>query len=107
MVKKPIVDVIRRYFKILAQEGLEPSFGVVFGSQVNGDIHKWSDIDILVVSPQLDKKRRYKEVALLWGVAALVDSRIEPIPCGEVQWLEDDGIPIIEIARREGEIVYA
>jgi len=35
-------------------------------------------------------------------VAARTDSRIEPIPCGERQWIEDDVTPIIEIARREG-----
>jgi hypothetical protein len=28
------------------------------------------------------------------------------VPCGERRWLEDDGSPIIEIARREGIEVY-
>jgi hypothetical protein len=43
----------------------------------------------------------------LWRLAARVDSRIEPIPCGSRQWREDDGSAIIEIARREGEILKA
>jgi hypothetical protein len=30
------------------------------------------------------------------------DSRIEPIPCGERQRLEDDESVMIEVARREG-----
>jgi len=31
--------------------------------------------------------------------------RIEPIACGEREWLEDDSRAIIEIARREGEVI--
>ena len=45
--------------------------------------------------------RRY--VDLLWCQAARVDSRIEPIACGEKQWQEDDSSIILEMARREGE----
>jgi hypothetical protein len=42
---------------------------------------------------------------MLWRLAAQTDSRIEPIPCGERQWLEDDASAIIEIARREDETI--
>jgi len=41
----------------------------------------------------------------LWHITAKTDSRIEPVACGEKQWQEDDSSAIIEIARREGEIV--
>jgi hypothetical protein len=40
-------------------------------------------------------------------LAARTDSRIEPIPCGERQWWEDENSLVIEIARREGEQVVA
>ena len=38
----------------------------------------------------------------LWCLAARIDSRIEPIPCGEREWERDDSRAVIEIARREG-----
>ena len=38
-------------------------------------------------------------------VAAHTDSRIEPIPVGERQFLTDDSRAIIEIARREGQVI--
>lgn len=60
---------------------------------------------MIVVSPEYDRARTYENTALLWRVAGVVDPRIEPIACGEVQWREDDGTPIIEIARREGVVV--
>lgn len=39
----------------------------------------------------------------LAAVAARIDSRIEPFPCGARQWREDDSSAIIEIARLHGE----
>jgi hypothetical protein len=58
---------------------------------------------VVVVSPQFDGAIRRSDVDLLWRQAARTDSRIEPVACGERQWVEDDSSAIIEIARREGE----
>jgi uncharacterized protein len=46
-------------------------------------------------------------INLLWQIAARVDSRTEPIPCGSKQWREDDSSAILAIARREGEVLEA
>ena len=46
-----------------------------------------------------------RDIDLLWRLAAKEDSRIEPIPCGERQWDEDVSSAIVEIARREGEMI--
>ena len=80
-------------------------FAVVFGSQTTGHPDRWSDIDLLVVSPKFDGQRDRRDIDLLWRLAAQTDSRIEPIPCGEIQWREDTSSAIVEIARREGQIV--
>jgi hypothetical protein len=63
------------------------------------------NIDLVVVAPEFDRDRDRKEIGRLWRIAAHIDSRVEPIPCGEKQWRDDDGSAIIEIARREGELV--
>ncbi|NQU06287.1 MAG: nucleotidyltransferase domain-containing protein [Calditrichaeota bacterium] len=105
MASQSIINSIRKYLKAVGERGIKPSFGVLFGSYVTGNAHEWSDIDLMVVAKRYDQDYKHKDVSLLWRVAALVDSRIEPIPCGEKQWEEDDGIPIIEIVRREGEII--
>ena len=106
MLDRSIIESVKRYLRTLIDYGLTPSFGVVFGSHVSGGVHEWSDIDLMVVADRYDQQYQHDDVALLWKVAGRVDPRIEPIPCGERQWEEDDGTPIIEIARREGEIVY-
>jgi hypothetical protein len=103
MVDPTIVMVVRNYLQTVHDSGLEVHFGVVFGSQSQGKADEWSDIDLLVVSPRFDNLSNRQDVDLLWRLAARSDSRIEPIPCGERQWLEDNSSAIVEIARREGE----
>lgn len=87
------------------KEGIVIRFGVVFGSQVTGQADRWSDIDLLVVSPRFDGSRDRRDIDLMWRLAARTDSRIEPIPCGERQWKDDVSSAVVEIARRKGETV--
>jgi uncharacterized protein len=103
MVDPSVVKSVRDYLISLQREGIVVRFGIVFGSQATDKTDQWSDIDLLVVSPHFDGPRSRKDVDLLWRLAARSDSRIEPIPCGERQWDEDDTSAILEIARREGE----
>ena len=107
MLEQSVLISVREYLVAVKKAGVEVEFVVVFGSQVNGRCHEWSDIDLLVVSPQFDDMKDRKGINLLWRLAARVDSRIEPIPCGLRQWWDDDVSAIIEIARREGEILRA
>jgi len=102
VVDKSIVKSLRAYIRALRARGIKASFVVVFGSWAKGRADEGSDIDVVVVSPQFDKHIRLSDVGLLWLVAAEIDNRIEPIPCGEKQWTDDDSSAIIEIARREG-----
>jgi predicted nucleotidyltransferase len=105
LVDKSIVESVRKYLLTLDGKGFPISFGVVFGSYATGSADKWSDIDLLVVSSKFDGPSERVDIDELWRTAARTDSRIEPIPCGERQWLEDDSSHIIEIARREGELI--
>jgi predicted nucleotidyltransferase len=103
MVDESIIATVQNYLQTLRNHGLVVRFGIVFGAQATGKVDPWSDIDLLVVSPRFDDRYNRQEVDLLWRLAARIDSRIEPIPCGERQWQEDDSSAIVEIARREGE----
>ncbi len=102
MADPSVLEVVRRYLRNLAEQGILARMGVVFGSYAAGHPDQWSDIDLLVVAAAFDGAYPREAVNSLWRVAARTDSRIEPIPCGERQWLEDAVTPLIEIARREG-----
>src|SRR3972149_8420749 len=106
MVDESIGKIVQKCLQALNNHGLAVRFGIVFGSQVKGRTDRWSDIDLLVVSPRFDRQRDRRDIALLWRLAARSDSRIEPVPCGDRQWQEDDTSPIVEIARREGEQIF-
>jgi predicted nucleotidyltransferase len=105
MVDEAIIKSVKNYILAVNKQSAKVSFAVIFGSQVKGNANEWSDIDLLVVSPDFDIKIERSQINQLWRIAGRTDSRIEPIPCGEKQWQEDDSSAIIEIARREGEIV--
>ena len=100
MVDPIIIESVRNYLEKVQKEGIVIRFGVVFGSQVTGQADRWSDIDLLVVPPRFDGSRDRRDIDLMWRLAARTDSRIEPIPCGELQWSA-----VVEIARRKGETV--
>ncbi|MBM4019372.1 MAG: nucleotidyltransferase domain-containing protein [Planctomycetes bacterium] len=102
MLDPSIVKTVQVYIQAVRSSGIEPKFVIVFGSWAKGCADEWSDIDLVVVSPLFDRARRLKDALLLWEVAAETDCRIEPVPCGEKQWTDDDSSAILEIARREG-----
>ena len=105
MVDKAVRASVETYLRKVRESGVSVRYGVIFGSQATGFSSALSDIDLLVVSPRFDERRERKDINMLWHIAARTDSRIEPIPCGERQWFDDDSSAIIEIARREGEVV--
>jgi predicted nucleotidyltransferase len=105
VVNEAIALIVKKYLISLSQYDIPVTYGVVFGSQARGEAGQWSDIDLLVVSSRFDMKRERADKNLLWRVAARIDSRIEPIPVGQEQFLTDDANAIIEIARREGQII--
>jgi predicted nucleotidyltransferase len=105
MVDAAIVEAVRKYLAEVCAAGIHARRAVVFGSRVRGDSRPDSDIDILVIAPEFDRPRDRSLSAVLWRLRASTDFRIEPIGVGERQWTEDDVSPIIEIARREGEVV--
>jgi predicted nucleotidyltransferase len=105
MVARTVVEAVQFYLRVVRESGIPVSFGVVYGSQARGTARADSDIDLLVVSPHFDGKKDFDEVNKLWRLTSRTDSRVEPIPVGEREWVEDDSRAIVEIARREGQVV--
>jgi predicted nucleotidyltransferase len=107
MLAESILTAVTNFVAAVEEQGIPVEMAVVFGSQVTGLAHAWSDIDLLLVSPAFDDMKDRSGINLLWRLAARIDSRIEPIPCGSRQWREDDSSALIEIARRQGEVLKA
>ena len=102
MADTALVDVVRTYLAAVRRSGIHASRAILFGSSARGEAGPHSDIDLLVIAPEFDSPDAADKSALLWELRASTDSRIEPIPVGEREWEEDEGTPVIEIARQEG-----
>lgn len=102
MVDQSVIDSVRRYLSALREAGIHVQKGVIFGSFARGEAHKDSDIDLMVIAPEFDESHDYELRSRLWQCTVRADTRIEPIACGVREWIEDDEIPIFEIARKEG-----
>ncbi len=106
MVASDVREKIGTYIAAVRALGVPVRRAILFGSWARGEAGEWSDIDLVVVSPVFDAPHARREVGLLWDALAATGGYIEPVPCGERRWEEDDGSPVIEIARREGVEVY-
>ena len=107
MVSQAIHVVVRQYLAALAEVGIHAQRAVLFGSHANGTADQRSDIDLVVIAPELEPPADRLLVNKLWELRATTDSRVEPIPCGQREWETDQSRPILEIARREGILVAA
>ncbi len=105
MVDESVIRSVRNYLRALVDKGIQKPYGVIYGSHATGRTHEWSDIDLIVVSNHFDPMHTRQDRDMLWIVAGRIDNRIEPIPCGAKQWEDDDSSAIIEIARREGQVI--
>jgi predicted nucleotidyltransferase len=105
MADAAVENIVKEYLNKLKQQGFNISFGVIFGSQALNTASSLSDIDLVVVSPDFNEKLNCKILDNLWITAGRTDSRIEPIPCGRQQWNSENCAPIIDIARKEGQII--
>jgi len=106
MARKTIVKSVQEYLQYVNAQGIPVSYGVLFGSRVKNKAHKWSDIDVLVVSPHFDEVQTAEDHEKLWMFAARTNKLIEPIPVGKKQYEENKSSLILEAAHREGQIIY-
>lgn len=105
MVDSSIIAIVRRYLDTVMRAGIPAEKAIIYGSFARGEQRKDSDIDVLVLSPLFDRLKESKVLDLLWRLTRQVDIRIEPIAVGVREFDEDDGSPLIGVARRDGFVV--
>ncbi len=101
MVKKEIVKVLQRFVKGLKEENIRIDKIILYGSMTTGKAHKYSDIDIAVVSPDFGRDR-FEEGVRLRHIASHIDLRIEPVPISLKAYKEDTWLPLIYEIRTKG-----
>lgn len=105
MLSESVVLIVKQYLAAIRAAGIHAQRAIIFGSHVRGTAGPWSDIDLVVIAPELNDPTGHEYIDKLWELRAVTDSRIEPVACGEREWDRDTSRPILEIARREGVVV--
>lgn len=95
-------DKIKSFLQKLRNAGYHISRAYIFGSYVSGKIDEWSDIDVVVVSPQISDDR-FEERIRLTEIALSIDDRIEPLPFSIEGFNDDD--PLVRQIKNQGILI--
>lgn len=77
VASRKIKKAIEKFSQELRKSKFNFQYIYLFGSYARGQEHKWSDIDVAVVSDVL-KNNWEKRQIVLWRASRKTDSRIEP-----------------------------
>jgi len=102
MVKRTIPKRVEKKINLLKdnlkQDGVPISRMYLFGSYAKGNAHKWSDIDICVVSPKFGKEIKDPFMYMWMKQSELNDFELEPIGFTPKDFREGDSL-IAEIKK--------
>ena len=101
MVDERIIKMVREYLKELVSNGLNITKAYIYGSYARGTVTEESDIDLLLIAPEFDKKID-EYLPLIWLSTRKSNYKIEPVPIGEKKFEENESSPLIEAVRIEG-----
>lgn len=89
--------IAKRFGRLLKAKNFPLASVYLFGSYARGDFHKWSDIDVAVIS----KLKRYseKKAMSLMFIKGEIDERIEPHYFISREFKDDGNILAYEIRR--------
>ncbi len=77
MDKKEVIEKLKKYKKLLSKE-LSFDEMILFGSYSQGNAKKDSDIDVAIISDEIEGDY-FETRPLLWKIRREVDDRIEPV----------------------------
>ena len=100
MVKKSILNKLRRFRRLLEKEGVPVSKLLLYGSYARGEARKESDIDVCVVSPAFGKDY-LGERFYLFHKAPEIDPLIEPVPFSLKDYRKNRVSPLLHQIRKE------
>ncbi|MBN2209156.1 MAG: nucleotidyltransferase domain-containing protein [Candidatus Coatesbacteria bacterium] len=105
MVDRSVIQTVRHYLAVLLRQGIPVKYSVLFGSYARGDQRAESDVDLFVVSEAFqDDWPKWNE--RVWELTAYSDAMIEPTPVTEDELVNDNTSLRLEMARREGIVIY-
>ena len=98
--KDEALDIVRRYKELIAPRFSPDTKVMMFGSYSKGMAHEWSDIDVAVIVPKIEKGKWFDTSVSLGRDVDKVSLLIEPIL---LEYNEDS--PIYREVMRTGIVI--
>ncbi|MBI2415912.1 MAG: nucleotidyltransferase domain-containing protein [Candidatus Kerfeldbacteria bacterium] len=99
-IPQPIRRTVKQYVSRLEKNGLPVQSAFIFGSYAKGNYHKWSDVDVCIISSALKRKR--DPMAYLWRSKNNEDDNIMLAPVGFTPKDFVDESPLVWEIKRTG-----
>jgi len=94
-----IIDIVKRFLDKLNEIGIDIEAAYLYGSYVKRKQHKWSDIDVVIISSDFSEDR-FDERVRLTMIASEIDDRIEPVPFRPEDFIDED--PLVWEIKKTG-----
>lgn len=98
-IEAVVLNNVQLFLDKLRQNGFTISGAYIFGSYARGQVDKWSDIDVAIISPQIGNDR-FEERIRLTELAVFIDDRLEPLPFNPESFSDED--PFVRQIINEG-----
>lgn len=98
---KKIEKDVKEYIDVLKKDKLPIKKVIVFGSQAKKTPHRWSDIDVCIISPKF--KDNFKALHYLLIKSYQVKALIEPHPFHPKDFVNED--PVVWEIKKTGIII--
>jgi predicted nucleotidyltransferase len=83
------VELAKKFITYLRNQGIKIESAYLFGSFAKGTEHKWSDIDIAIISSDFSDNR-FEESVRLMILSHDIDNRIEPVSFRPETFIDED-----------------
>jgi predicted nucleotidyltransferase len=83
------IELAKKFITYLRNQGIKIDSAYLFGSFAKGTEHKWSDIDVAIISSDFSDNR-FKEGVRLMKLSCDIDTRIEPVPFRPETFIDED-----------------
>ena len=98
MVKREIIDILKKYILVLRSEGILIDKAYLYGSYLSNTARDESDIDVMIVTENDDDYLAGK----IWSLTRKVNSKIEPYLVGKERFINNEDSPLIDLVKRTG-----
>lgn len=101
MAKREVIELLKKYIKLLNAEGISVNRAFLFGSHSNDTASDSSDIDVLIVSDKYDETDDIA-AGIIWNLTRKINTKIEPFLIGIKKFSDDNSSPLVSMVKTKG-----